>query len=185
MRRALAFVSIIALAACASSSQPTLSREETQTATLEARVEAVDPQTRVVTLVDAAGHRTHFRADEAVKNLPQVRVGDRVVGVRVQSLLIEVREATPEEETTPESVDALAATAEPGQKPAGLWLRQIKALYTIESIDKARGGGMLRDARGQSHFVKARDPAVLDRVDVGDTVVVTLTEGLSLEVVAP
>jgi hypothetical protein len=185
MRRPLAFVFSIALAACASSSEPKVSREETQISTMRARVEAVDQQTRVVTLVDAAGRRTTFRADEAVKNLPQVAVGDEVVGTLVESLAIEVRKATPEEQATPESVSGLAATAEPGQKPAGLWVRQAKALFTIESIDKARGGGTLRDARGQSRFVKARDPAVLDRVKVGDTVVVTLTEGLSLEVVKP
>ena len=64
-------------------------------------------------------------------------------------------------------------------------MRQIKALYTIESIDKAAGGGTLRDAAGRSHFVKVRDPAVLDRVKVGDPVIVTLTEALHLEVVAP
>jgi len=43
----------------------------------------------------------------------------------------------------------------------------------------------LRDAEGGSHFVKVRDPAVLDRVKAGDPVVVTLTEALRIEVVAP
>jgi hypothetical protein len=185
MRRLLALVFVIFLAACAGSNEPKVSREETQVSTLRARVEAVDAQTRMLTLVDAAGRRTTFRADEAVKNLPQVAVGDEVVGTLVESLAIEVRKATAEELATPESVTGLVATAQPGQKPAGLFVRQTRALFTIESVDEAQGGGMLRDARGQSRFVKARDPAVLDRVKAGDTVVVTLTEGLSLEVVKP
>ena len=75
--------------------------------------------------------------------------------------------------------------AEPGEKPAGLYVRQAKALFTIESIDKAAGGGELRDSAGNVHFVKVRDPAVLDRVKVGETVVVTVTDAVRIEVVAP
>jgi hypothetical protein len=112
-----------------------------------------------------------------------VKVGDEVIGKLVESLAVEVRKATPADQQTPASVTEALATAEPGEKPAGLYVRQVQALYKIESIDKAQGGGTLRDANGKSTFVKVRDPSVLDRVKVGDTVVVTLTQGLSLEVV--
>jgi hypothetical protein len=185
MRRALALGFALALTACATSDEPKVSREETQISTFKARVGAIDQQTRVVTLVGADGSRTTFRADEAVKNLAQVKVGDEVVGKLVETLMIEVRKPSPDDKATAASVADVVATAEPGQKPAGLWVRQIEAVYTIESIDKAKGGGTLRDASGKSTFVKARDPAVLDRVKVGDTVVVTLLQGLSLEVLTP
>jgi hypothetical protein len=185
MRRIVALGIAIALAACASSNEPKVSREESQVTSFKARVAAVDQQTRVVTLIGPDGGRTTFRADEAVKNLPQVKVGDEVVGTLVETLLIEVRKPSPDDKATAASVTDVVATAEPGQKPAGLFVRQVQALYTVESIDKAKGGGTLRDASGKSTFVKARDPAVLDRVKVGDTVVVTLTEGLKLEVVTP
>ena len=178
---ALAFVSV----ACATSNEPKVSREETEIREFRARVAAVDQKTRVVTLVDDAGNKVNFRADEAVKNLPQMQAGDMLVGEEVESLAVEVRPATAEELATPESVTELVSTAEPGQKPAGLFVRQVKALYTIESIDKPAGGGTLRDSRGASHFVKVREPSVLDRVKVGDTVVVTLTEALRVEVMAP
>jgi hypothetical protein len=185
MRRASVFVLALGLAACATSDEPKLAREETQLTEVRARVAAVDPESRVVTLVDAAGNPATFRADEAVKNLPQVRVGDEVVGQRMEKLAIEVRPATAEEQADPTSVTELAAVAEPGQKPAGLFVRQAKALYTIDSIDESAGGGTLRDASGRSHFVKARDPAVLQKLKAGDTVVVTLTEALRIQVLAP
>jgi hypothetical protein len=185
MVRAPALALALAFLACATSNEPKVSREETQVRTFRARVEAVDQKTRVITLVDTAGNKATFRADEAVRNLPQVEAGDEVVGELMESLAIEVRPATAEEKAAPETVAELAAGAEPGQKPAGLFVRQAKALYTIESIDKPAGGGTLRDSLGRIHFVKVRDPAVLDRVKVGDTVVVTLTEALRIEVLAP
>jgi hypothetical protein len=185
MRRFVALGIAIALAACASSNEPKVSREESQVSTFRARVGAIDQETRVVTLIGPDGSRTTFRADEAVKNLAQVQVGDEVVGKLVETLMIEVRKPSPDDKATPTSVADVVASAEPGQKPAGVWVRQVQAVYMIESIDKAQGGGTLRDASGKSTFVKARDPAMLDRVKVGDTVVVTLIEGLSLEVVTP
>ena len=177
----LVFVPILALLACAT--EPGPSRQDTQVTTLRFKVEAVDQKTRVVTLVDESGHRTTFRADEAVVNLPQVKVGDTVVGEVVSSLAVEVRPATAEEKAAPNSVEEMTAGAEPGEKPAGLYVRREKAVFTIASIDKAAGGGKLRDSTGAEHFVKVRDPAVLNRVKVGETVVVTLTDAVRIEVV--
>jgi hypothetical protein len=183
MPRCLSLGIALALVACASSSEPGFSREDSRVVSASARVAAIDYESRLVTLEDAEGVRAVFHADEAVKNLPQVKVGDVVITEAAQSLLVEVRSATPEEKASPNSVVGLAATADPGQKPAGLFTRQARALYTIESIDKPKGGGTLRDSAGKSYFVTARDPAVLDKVKVGDTVVVTLTETLSIRVV--
>jgi hypothetical protein len=181
--RILALCLALAGLACATSKEPVMATEETAVETFRARVAAVDATTRVVTLVNAEGDQVTFRADEAVQNLPQVNVGDEVVGQLMESLAIEVRPATKEEKAAPDTITEAAARAEPGQKPAGLFVRQIKALYTIGSIDKAAGGGTLVDADGDSHFVKVRDPGVLDRVKVGDNVVVTLTEALRVEVI--
>ena len=175
----------LALGACATEQQPGPSREETVVRSFQARVEAIDHQTRVVTLVNATGEKVTFHADEAVRNLDQVKVGDVLVGEIEQTLLLEARPATEEERRAPAVVAEAAARAQPGERPAGVFVRQVRALFTIAEIDKAAGGGTLRDAEGQLQFVKARDPAVLDRLRVGDNVVVTYTEALRLQVVSP
>lgn len=179
---ALALFSLAVLA-CASPQQPGPSREDTVVHSFQARVAAIDHEQRLVTLADGSGNALTFRADEGVRNLDQVEVGDVLAGDLVESLLVEARPPTEEEQANPSSLLAAAARAEPGQKPAGLFVRQAKALFTIAEIDKGAGGGTLRDAQGGLHFVKARDPAVLDQLRVGDTVVVTYTEALRLEVV--
>src|SRR5262245_3537903 len=124
LKRTLALVLALPLLACATSNapsnEPKVSREETHVTSFTATVAAVDQKMRVVTLVDAEGNRTTFHADEAVKNLPQVHVGDHVMGELIESLAVEVRPATADEKASPDSVAALAATAEPGQKPPGV-----------------------------------------------------------------
>jgi hypothetical protein len=191
MPRSLIVLALAALVACAGSGgsgsdeATPLRREETKTVAVRATVNAVDQKKRMVTLTDASGGQATFYADEAVKNLPQVKPGDQLVGELRESVVLELRKATAEEQAAGVSALAVVAAAPPGQKPAGLFVRQIQAVLTVESIDKAAGTATLRGPAGSSRTFPARDPRNLERVKVGDTVVATYTESLRLEVVAP
>ncbi len=181
----IALAALVACAGAGGSGDPDaapLRREETQVVSVQARVKAVDLEKRLVTLTDASGEEAIFHADEAVRNLPQVRVGDEVVGELAESVVLEVRPATPEERAAGASILDVMATAEPGQKPAGRFVRQIRAVLTIEAIDADAGTATLRGPAGNARVVPVRDRRNLERVKVGDTVVATYTESLSLEV---
>jgi hypothetical protein len=167
------------------SSEEPLRREDVAVAQIHARVKSVDQKTRVVTLVDDGGGEATFVADPGVKNLPQVRAGDELVGQLGESLVLELREPTAEERAAGASILEVAATAEPGRKPAGEFVRQIRAVLTIDSIDKKAGTATLRGPAGNLRTIPAKDPANLDRVKAGDFVVATYTEALKLEVRAP
>lgn len=186
----LALVCTAALAVgCAGSSSPDagapLRREDVAITQIRARVTAVDPKTRLVTLADESGGEATFHADEGVRNLAQVRVGDELVGTLGESLVLELREPTADERAAGASILEVIATAEPGRKPAGEFVRQIRAVLTVEAIDKSAGTATLRGPAGNSHTIPARDPKNLDLVKVGEPVVATYTEALRLEVVAP
>ena len=183
MRIAFPILLVVALG-CAGSSAP-LRREETRVASFEARVKGIDLSKRLVTLTDGSGGEAVFQADEAVKNLRQVHPGDVVVGTLAESVVLEVRDATPEESAAGASILEVTAAAPPGEKPAGRYVRQIKAVLTIDAIDEAAGTATLRGPAGNSHVVPVRDRRNLERVKVGDTVVATYTEALSLEVHPP
>jgi hypothetical protein len=175
-------------AACAGSgggtSEEPLRREDTAMAQFSARVTAVDHAKRLVTIADESGGEATFHADEGVRNLAQVKVGDELVGTVMESIVLELRQPTAEELEGP-SILEVAARAEPGQRPAGQFARQIQAVLTVEAIDKKAETATLRGPLGNSHTIKARDPANLDRVKVGDSVVATYTEALALEVRKP
>jgi hypothetical protein len=120
-----------------------------------------------------------------VKNLPQVRVGDTLVGEMVQAVVLELRPPTQEELAAGTSVLDVVATAVPGEKPAGQFVRQIRALLTVQAIDKQAGTATLVGPAGNARTIPARDPKNLDRVKVGDSVVATYTESVRLEVRPP
>ena len=61
-------------ATAAAQEKPSMS--ETSVSTMEATVTAIDQATRAVTLQDAEGNSVSFVADDDVKNLAQVEVGD-------------------------------------------------------------------------------------------------------------
>jgi len=191
MQRLAIAAGLAALVACAGSggsggeTAAPLRRETTAVVQVQARVKAIDHATRRVTLVDDTGGEAVFYADEGVKNLAQVKPGDILSGRLTESVLLELREPTPEEAAEGGSILEVAATAEPGQRPAGVFARQITAVLVIEAIDKAAGTATLRGPTGVAHVIPARNPANLDRVAVGDTVVATYTESLALEVRAP
>jgi len=187
-----AIVCAAALAAgCAGSggsggaSEEPLRREDVAVAQFTARVAAIDHAKRLVTLVDESGGEATFHADEGVRNLQQVKVGDEVIGTVAESVVLELREPTAAELEAGASVLEVVARAEPGQRPAGQYTRQIRAVLVVDAIDKKAGTATLRGPLGNTRTIKARDPANLDRVKVGDSVVATYTEALSLEVRAP
>jgi hypothetical protein len=165
--------------------QQPLRREDKEVIQVHAKVTKIDHAKRLVTIQDDSGGESTFYADEAVKNLPQVKVGDELVGELAQSIVLELRQPTPEEFATGGAILDVVATAEPGQKPAGVFVRQVKALLTIAAIDKDAGTATLRGPAGNSVTIPARDRKNLDRVKVGDNVVATYTEALALEVKAP
>src|SRR4030095_7475521 len=113
-----AFVCAAALAVgCAGSSgssktEEPLRREDTAVAQIQMRVKAVDQKKRLVTVVDASGGEATFEADPAVKNFPQIRVGDDLIGTLAESLVLELREPTAAGIAAgPTVVEALAAAA--------------------------------------------------------------------------
>jgi Cu/Ag efflux protein CusF len=174
------------LLACASthetaSSQPPpsgLISEGAVTAT--ATVEKIDVAKRLVTLRNANGQLIELQVDESVKNLPQVKKGDRVIAKYYESLAYEVNKPGA---ATPGTAGAgQVATATPGSKPGKVAARQIEITTIIEAIDKKTSMVTLKGADGKLTPVKVKDPSKLDRVRVGDLVTITYSQAVAVAV---
>lgn len=148
--------------------------------TATAIVEKIDVAKRLVTLRNADGQLTELQVDESVKNLPQVKKGDRVVVKYYESLAYEVKQPGA---ATPGTTGAeQVATAAPGSKPGRVAARQVEITTSIEAIDKKTSIVTLKSADGKLVPVKVKDPSKLDRVRVGDLVTISYTQAVAVAV---
>jgi hypothetical protein len=148
-----------------------------------ATVEDVDQKTRMVTLRTAEGEIVHFKADESVRNLPQVRKGDQVTATYYQSLALRLREAEGEQPRI--SVSEQVDRAPLGEKPAGMVVRDTTLTAKVTAIDKKRQTVTLEGPQGGKVTLKVQDPANLDRAQVGHLVEATYREAVSISVEKP
>jgi Cu/Ag efflux protein CusF len=153
--------------------------ERSQAVTITATVDAVDQATRMVTLKTPEGKLVSFVADAAVKNLAQVKAGDKVTVKYYESLVMRVLKP---EEASVNQASAGAAAAKPGEKPAALGAKEVIVTVTIEGIDKAKGTVTFKGPAGNVNTIRAEDPKNLEKIKVGDRVAIAYTQALAIAV---
>jgi hypothetical protein len=158
-------------------------REEHVLLTLAGRIEAIDYANREVTLKDQAGHVETFFVSEDVKRFREAKVGDNVTAKYYAGFVAELRKPTPEEEKEPLVVLEGAGRGATSAAPAGGGVRRIKAVVTIEGLDRPTETITVRGPAGRYYMAHVADPENLIKMHIGDTIVVTLTEAavVSLE----
>jgi hypothetical protein len=148
--------------------------------TLEAIVEAVDYDARKVTLKDTDGKTVTIDVENQVENLPQVEVGDIVEIEYIESVAIQVFAA---DQAEPGASTIVAAKgAQSGEKPAVVAVKETTIVVTIEAIDKKNQAVTLKDSTGESKTVKVRNPENLEKVVIGDKVMIMHTQAIGVSV---
>ena len=145
---------------------------------LRGTITAVDKEKKTVTIKGEKGRTLTLDVQDPAK-LDAVKVGDRVVGAYLEALALEVRKA--ETATPGVTVKEGRASSKPGETPGGAIGREITVTGTITAIDKKQGAVTIKGPQGKSHTVKAKDPANLENVKVGDLVQLTYTQALAVE----
>lgn len=148
--------------------------------TVNATVTSINHETREVTLKGADGKEIAITVGEEVKNLPQVEVGDHVKIAYYEAVNFKVL-GKDEAEPAAAAISAME-TAPPGQKPSGSMSTKQSVVATIEAIDKDSQTVTLKGPQGNSRTVRARNPENLDKVAVGDRVLITLTNAVAVDV---
>lgn len=141
-------------------------------------VEKVDLKKRLVTLRGPEGNLRTIHVGKEVVNLPQVHVGDQVIVDYVESLA--VRMAKPGE--VRDEVQGMIERAKPGQKPGYAEEAETTVTAAILNIDKKQQTVTLKAPDGEVVVAKVQDPANLDKVKVGDMIVITYTEAMAIAV---
>ena len=148
--------------------------------TATATVQAIDVEKRLITLKGPDGESMTIVADEAVRNLPQIKKGDQVLATYYESLVVEAKE--PGQAVPGASTAGGVELAPLGEKPAATTAGVVKVTAKVLRIDLAKGTITLEGAQGQPVTVKAREPKNLEKVKVGDLLEITYTRALALSV---
>ncbi len=151
-----------------------------QALTVAATVEKVDTKNRRVDLVLFDGTRESVVVGDDVRNLDQVSKGDEVVVTFYESVAFEVLE--PGEEKPAEGVSGGVARAKLGEMPGGLAARTVTLVAHVLKLDPEKMTATLRDSAGEIVTVDIYNPAVFDKVTVGDDVQIELTEAFAIDV---
>ena len=171
---------LLALAISCATSKELPKQTETRTVTGTAVVQAIDQNTREVTLKGENGNVISFIAGDQVRNLSQVRVGDTVKIAYTESLALEVRRVDGGSPDLSATTDVQRAA--PGAKPAGTVGSTVTISAAIVAIDRTANTVTLRGPEGNTRVVPVRDPKNLENVQVGDMVYATYTQSLGLSV---
>jgi len=151
-----------------------------QTMKMTAVVEAINHETREVTLRGPEGNTSSFVASEEARNLDQVSVGDTVVAEYEQSLAIEV---FANDGSVPSAGGLSAAgRSEKGEMPGMAVVDATVITATVEEINLENNTFKLKGPSGEVQEYTARNPENLKKAAVGDLVVITYTEAVALSV---
>ena len=148
--------------------------------TIEAVITDIDLETRQFTVEGPNGQPITMTAAEKVVKLEDVNVGDTIVATYFTSLESELREPTEEELAEPWVVLADAAQSEAGEQPAIGGARMIRAVCTIEGMNRVLGTVTIQDPRGKLHLIGDVEPEKMEGVTLGQTVVMVYTEALAV-----
>ena len=144
-------------------------------------ISAIDKAQRVVTVKNAKGDTMSVLCGAEVKNFAQLKVGDEVKTTYTETVSIHV-EASGEAEATSET---MTGTAKPGESPSASIVERTTAKAKITAIDKTKGTATLQTMTGEHFTVTAEDKANLDKVQVGNMVVMTYTVAHAISVSKP
>ena len=162
----------------AATDKPSMSTS--QTVVLTAVVEAINHETREVTLRGPEGGTVSFVASEDARNLGQVKVGDIVMAEYVQSMTVEV---FANDGTEPGAGGlTVAGRSEEGEMPALTAIDALVVTATVEEINIEANTFKLKGPAGEIKEYEARNPENLKKAEVGDLVVITYTEAVAISV---
>jgi hypothetical protein len=146
-----------------------------------ATVEEVDAAKGHVTLKGPKGNVISMAVGPDVRNLAQVKVGDKVVVRYLEALSLTLRKNGKELPAAKQSTDAVRTA--PGARPGGAVADYVKVTADVVAVDRKNHLVRLRGPQ-QTVELYVADPEQLKLIEVGDQVEAEYTQAVALSVKA-
>jgi hypothetical protein len=141
-----------------------------------ARVTAIDPATRSLTVVSGNGATATFKAGPEVINFDQIHVGDHIRATLTREVVVFLRKRG---EPVTDGESASIALAPKGAKPGVVLANTVEVTATVTGIDLLRHEATLRFPDGTTKTVPVRPDVDLKSAKIGQEVVIRKAESVA------
>jgi hypothetical protein len=184
----LVFATLVAVASAAWAQQDTSvqAMKAPGTATIKgakrvtATVQDIDATTRTVLLKTPDGKVIEVAAGNEARNFDQLKVGDVVTIVYMESLTLSLKKEGGGTPSVEENRSMERAPA--GAKPGGTMGREVKIVAEVVAVDQKTRTVTLKGPKGNTLDLKVQDPAQFANIKKGDQVDAVYTEALAISV---
>jgi Cu/Ag efflux protein CusF len=149
-----------------------------QTITATATIEAIEANSRLVTLLTEDGTHEVVRAPAEMKRFSELKVGDKITARYYGSLIVRMKK--PGEPVI--DVDKSAVTPGTGANPGGTVATQRTLTVTITAIDPNVPSITVKSANGWTYSRRVDDKKALEKVKVGDQLDITWNDAVLISV---
>jgi hypothetical protein len=170
-------VGVIAAAVLVSMARTAMAQSKTITSEMRVEtgtIEAIEAQTRTVTLKKPDGTFVTTIAGPDIKRFDELKIGDKVTARYYDNVVIRMKH--PGESDTDSR--AAATTGSEQALPGGTKARQRTITATITAIDMSTPSITFTGPNGWKYTSRVQDPEALAKVKVGDKVDITWTEAV-------
>lgn len=174
---AFAFVAVLVMSLIVHSPAPAAT--VSGSATLTAKIIAIDHGNRIVTLQDDQGNVQSIHAGSGVKRFDELKVGETVVFNYTASLATAIAKpgtAMPSASSSP------TITRFTGEKPGGQISETVTATVTVKAIDPAAPSITIVTQGGRTLSLLVQNKDNLTGLKAGDVVQITYTQTLTITV---
>jgi hypothetical protein len=150
--------------------------------TRAATIQAINHETRELTLVGQEGNVLTLVADPQIQRLTEFKVGDEIVLDYSVSVAAELRTPTAEELAKPLVVTEDTTRAAADKAPGVHGYRIVEAVVSIEGLDRQTQTVTVKGPKGNYTAIRVKDPTTLDKLRLGEIAFVVYTESFALRI---
>jgi len=156
------------------------SREKMELQTMTGNVKAINAETREITLMGEDGELSTITAGEEVERFNEITVGDAITFDVYTFLKAEFRNPTAEEIAEPLVVLAEAGKSTMEDAPAGAVGAMIKAVVTIEALDRVHMLATVMGPGGNFLTIQMEDKDLITKLNIGQVLILTYAEAIAV-----
>ncbi len=154
------------------------SREKWSLVNLQGMVTEIVKETREITLMGSKGYLVTITASDAVERFDEIAIDDVITFDYWTYMMAEFRQPTAEELAEPLVVIAEGGKAPEGVDPAAVVGAIIKAVVTIEVLNRPNMLATVKGPRGNYMTIEMEDKELITQLHIGQVVILTYAEAI-------